>query len=262
MARVDYDGWMAEAYDAGRGLSRAALEAWQRVAGPYLPAAGLVVDLGGGTGRFSGELARWTGGTVVTVEAALAMALLARRKEMPGVAVAAGRAEAIPLRDGTAAAVWMSQVVHHLDDLDAAAGELARVLRPGGRLLIRGEFGPDGAGDEDARTRSGFAVYRWFPAAAQVAGTFPSRRAVVGALGGAGFVAELATVVEQQTAGSLQELHARLATRADSTLAAIDDTTFEACLAELAAAAEAEAAAPAPTPVIDRVSFTVFRLAD
>jgi SAM-dependent methyltransferase len=268
MARVDYEGWMAEAYDAGRALSPTALDAWREAAGPYLPGpggvAGVVVDLGGGTGRFSGELARWTGGTVVTVEAAAAMALRARRKAMPGVVVAVGRAEAIPLGAGSAGAVWMSQVVHHLDDLDAAARELRRVLRPGGRLLIRGEFGPDdgdGDGAVDGSTRSGFAVYRWFPAAAELAGTFPSRRTVVGALGGAGFVPELATVVEQQTAGSLRELHARLATRADSTLAAIDAAAFDAGLAELEAAADAEAAAAAPTPVIDRLGFTVFRLA-
>jgi SAM-dependent methyltransferase len=261
---------MAEAYDTGRALSPAAFDAWRRAAAPYLPGTrgdpGIVVDVGGGTGRFSGELARWTGGTVVTVEAAAAMALRARRKAMPGVVVAVGRAEAIPLRAGSAGAVWMSQVVHHLDDLDAAAQELRRVLRPGGRLLIRGEFGPDddsgdGDGAVDASTRSGFAVYRWFPAAAELAGTFPSRRRVVGALGGAGLVPELATVVEQQTAGNLRELHARLATRADSTLAAIDDATFDAGLAELAAAADAEAAAAAPTPVIDRLGFTVFRLA-
>ena len=34
----------------------------------------------------------------------------------------------------------MSQVVHHVDDRDRAAAELARVLRPGGHVLLRGEF--------------------------------------------------------------------------------------------------------------------------
>ena len=253
---------MAEAYDAGRGLPPAALDAWRQAAAPYLPAtgsrSGLVVDLGGGTGRFSGELARWTGGEVVTVEAAVAMAVRARRKAMPGVTVAVGRAEAIPLRDRSADAVWMSQVVHHLDDLDAAARELRRVLRPGGRLLIRGEFGPDGATGD---TRPGLAVYRYFPEASRTAGTFPSRRVVAAALAAAGFADELETSVAQYVAAGLGELHDRLATRADSTLAGIDDAAFAAGLAAIAHDAAAEAARGVPSPVVDRLGFSVFRRA-
>jgi len=49
----------------------------------------------------------------------------------------AGRAERLPLREGVVAWAWVSTVVHHLDDLDAAAAELGRVLRPGGVVLVR-----------------------------------------------------------------------------------------------------------------------------
>jgi ubiquinone/menaquinone biosynthesis C-methylase UbiE len=137
---------MANAYDAGRSLGPEAVEAWAHVARPFVATAGggRVLDLGAGTGRFSGHLAEWSGAAVIAVEPAAAMAGQARAKRMPGVSVVVGAGEAIPFPDRTVAVAWLSQVVHHIDDLPQAAAELARVLRPGGRLLIRGEFGHDG----------------------------------------------------------------------------------------------------------------------
>jgi SAM-dependent methyltransferase len=276
---------MAGVYDAGRSLSEAAMASWEAAAGPHLRGlgAGVVVDLGAGTGRFSGHLARWAGRGVVAVEPAVAMAARARAKGMGGVTVAVGSAEAIPLADGRAAAVWMSQVVHHIGDLDRAAAELGRVVRPGGRLLIRGEFGPEGAeptgpgdtggtgasetgtsgglaSEDPAAHRPDFAVYRYFPAAGRLSLGFPTRRRVLAALGGAGFALEVGTRVRQQVAADLLELHARLATRADSTLAAIGDDEFATGLDALARAARAEADGDRPpAPVVDTLHLTVLR---
>jgi ubiquinone/menaquinone biosynthesis C-methylase UbiE len=47
--------------------------------------------------------------------------------------------EALPYEDATFDLVIGHAVVHHLPDLDAAFGELRRVLKPGGRLVIAGE---------------------------------------------------------------------------------------------------------------------------
>ena len=105
--------------------------------------------------------------------------------------------------------------------------------------------------------RANYSIYRYFPAAGQVARTFPSRRRVVEALGAAGFVDEFDARVDQVTAADLGEFHAKVATRADSTLAALDDDTFAAGLAVLAREAARETT---PTPVVDRVAFSVFRL--
>jgi SAM-dependent methyltransferase len=274
---------MAGAYDAGRSLSEAAMASWEAAVGPHLRGlgAGVIVDLGAGTGRFSGHLARWAGRGVVAVEPAVAMAARARAKGMDGVTVAVGSAEAIPLADGRAAAAWMSQVVHHIADLDRAAAELGRVIRPGGRLVIRGEFGPEDAeptspgrsgnpagsggsggttADDPAPHRPDFAVYRYFPTAGRVSLGFPTRRRVIAALGGAGFEVELGTRVRQQVATDLWELHARLATRADSTLAAIGDDEFATGLDSLARAARAEADGDRPpAPVVDTLHLTVLR---
>lgn len=246
---------MAGAYDSGRRLSPATVDAWADAVGPFLGDVGRgpVLDLGAGTGRFSGLLARWSGVAVIAVEPAVPMARRARDKRLPGVQVVGGAAEAIPLRDRSVAAAWLSQVVHHIDDLDGAASELGRVVRPGGRLLIRGTFGRDrSTGHADA----GFVVYRYFPAARRIEDTFPTRRRVLGALGAAGFDEEMTTTVAQETAASLRELHRRVSSRADSTLAALGDDTFAAGLEVLARDVAAEAA---PTPVVDQVDFTVLR---
>jgi SAM-dependent methyltransferase len=257
MPRADYEGWMASAYDAGRSLAPAAFEAWAAAVRPVLGAVGRgpILDLGAGTGRFSGHLAQWSGGAVIAVEPAVAMATRAKAKHLADVDVMAGAAESIPLCDDAVAAVWMSHVVHHIDNLENAAFELSRVLRPGGRLLIRGGFGHN---DVTGPNGGDFVLYRYFPAAGRVADTFPSRLRVLEAFGSAGFVEEFTTKVAQVTAASLRELHGRVSTRADSTLAALDDDTFAEGLEALERDADADIP---PTPVVDHLDFTVLRLA-
>lgn len=247
---------MAGAYDAGRRLSPAAVDAWADAVGPFVGDVGRgpVLDLGAGTGRFSGLLARWSGVAVIAVEPAVPMARRARDKGSPGVEVVAGAAEAIPLRDRSVALAWLSQVVHHIDDLDRAASELGRVVRPGGRLLIRGTYGRDRS---TGTPSADLAVYRYFPAARRIEDTFPTRRRVLDALGAAGFEVETTVTVAQETAASLHELHRRVASRADSTLAALGDDTFAAGLQALARDAAAETT---PTPVVDHLDLTVLRL--
>jgi len=50
-------------------------------------------------------------------------------------AVLAADAQALPFRAGTFDAVAANHMLYHVPDLDAALGEFARVLRPGGRLF-------------------------------------------------------------------------------------------------------------------------------
>ena len=54
----------------------------------------------------------------------------------PGVPVAAANLVALPVADGAVDLVVSSQVVEHLWDQDAFVAECARVLRPGGRLVV------------------------------------------------------------------------------------------------------------------------------
>jgi ubiquinone/menaquinone biosynthesis C-methylase UbiE len=257
MARVDYGGWMAQAYDRGRGLGPEAVEAWRAAASPHLRSGpdGPLLDLGAGTGRFSGLLAAWSGRRVVAVEPAEAMAAQAeaRARETADVDVVVGDAGSIPLRDGCVGVAWLSQVVHHIPDLGQAARELARVVRSDGHVLLRGSLGGVGA---TAGAAGDYVIYRYFPAAGRVADGFPSASRVARAFGDAGFEVTLATKVAQLTAPSLRSLYERTIARADSTLAAIDDEAFAAGLDALRRDADAE---HAPTPVVDHVDFIVLR---
>ena len=110
----------------------------------------------------------WSGGPVVAIEPTAAMAARAAAKGLAGVRVVRGGAEDLPLAPGSVRAVWMSQVVHHVDDLGRAAGELARVVRPGGHVLIRGQMAED-LGDPLP------LLYRYFPAARDLAVALPGR---------------------------------------------------------------------------------------
>jgi SAM-dependent methyltransferase len=93
----------------------------------------VVVDLGAGTGLLSRAIAA-TAGHVVAVEPDDRMrAVLAARS--PGVGMLAGRGEAIPLPDASAAAVLVSSAWHWMDP-DLAVPEIARVLRDDGRFGV------------------------------------------------------------------------------------------------------------------------------
>ncbi len=169
------------------------------------------------------------------------------------VALIGGRAEALPMRHGSVQAALLSNVVHHFDSLPDAAHELARVVAAGGHVLLRGAIGGDRtAGPSD------FALYRWFPGARRFAESFPSHEEIADAFGEAGLHQVVATTVRQVTAASLAEFCERLRTRADSTLAALDDGEFATGLRTLEREAAAEAT---PTPVVDCIDFLVFRVA-
>ncbi len=90
-----------------------------------------VCELAAGTGKLTRLLAP-TGADIVAVEPVEGMwrVLVA---SLPGLCVAAGTAEALPLRDGSIDAVTVAQAFHWFD-ADRAFTELARVVRPGGRV--------------------------------------------------------------------------------------------------------------------------------
>jgi SAM-dependent methyltransferase len=93
----------------------------------------VIVDLAAGTGKLTRAL-QVTGAALVAVEPMPGMRRVFRRA-VPNVPVVDGRAEAIPLPDGLADAVFVGQAFHWFRG-GPALKEIARVLRPDGVLVL------------------------------------------------------------------------------------------------------------------------------
>jgi SAM-dependent methyltransferase len=108
-----------------------------------------VLDLGTGTGAVAERAAALVrpGGAVLGVDISPAMLAQARRRiadaGLDEVDLREGRAEALPAPDGHFDAVLASLSLMYAIDRAAAAREIARVLRPGGRLVAAVWAGPE-----------------------------------------------------------------------------------------------------------------------
>jgi SAM-dependent methyltransferase len=119
-------------------IGRAALTAGQHV-----------LDLGTGTGAVAERAAQLVGpgGRVVGVDISSDMLRIARERVtalgLTNVALHEGRAEALPAEDNAFDVVLASLSLMYVLDQAAAARELARVLRPQGRLVAAVWAGPE-----------------------------------------------------------------------------------------------------------------------
>jgi ubiquinone/menaquinone biosynthesis C-methylase UbiE len=91
-----------------------------------------VLEVGCGRGELAERLSREPGVSLIAVDQSERMMPLTRAR---GVEAIVGDVQDLPFSDGefdAAVAAWM---LYHAPDLDRALSELARVLRPGGRLV-------------------------------------------------------------------------------------------------------------------------------
>ena len=105
---------------------------------------GVAIDVGCGTGRALAPLREAVGsaGAVIALDVTPEMLGAARpASAAAGAAVVLADARALPLRDGCADAIFAAGLVNHLPDTAAGLSELARVIRPGGKLVL---FHPSG----------------------------------------------------------------------------------------------------------------------
>jgi ubiquinone/menaquinone biosynthesis C-methylase UbiE len=98
-----------------------------------LPPTGRLLDVGGGTGRVTGGLAGQVG-QLVLADASLRMLRQAAAKD--GLQPANALAEELPFPPGYFDRILMVDALHHVADQRRTAGELMRVLAPGGRIVI------------------------------------------------------------------------------------------------------------------------------
>jgi ArsR family transcriptional regulator len=161
---------------------------WDRIRSLYVPEAAvekamlealgpgpfrLLVDLGTGTGRilelFAGRYQRGLGFDLNQSMLAYAESKLSSAGHQ-NTEVRHGDLYDLTLQDGVADAVVMHQVLHYLAEPGAAIAEAARILAPGGKLLIV-DFAPhdlEFLRDEHAHKRLGIgadSIEQWTEAA-------------------------------------------------------------------------------------------------
>jgi len=134
---IDYDTRLHSVYATGRQMAPGAVTTWMATFARHLPERRPLswLDLGSGTGRLTPALADTFGGPAHGVEPSDRMR--AQAPAHPGVTYAAGSGEAIPLPDESCDAALLFFVWHHIADRAAAARELRRAVKPGGRLFVQ-----------------------------------------------------------------------------------------------------------------------------
>jgi len=139
---IGYFSGIAEEFHAGYDLPefQDRLRVWRGVLERHAPRGGLALDMGCGTGVFSFQLAK-LGSRVVGVDGGDEMVAFCERQRIENnvenVRFFQGR---LPHIDETglsgADLVVSSSVVEYVDDLDGTLALFARLLRPGGTLVI------------------------------------------------------------------------------------------------------------------------------
>jgi SAM-dependent methyltransferase len=91
-----------------------------------------ILEAGCGWGELAAWLARDTGAEVVAIDLSPRMVELARQR---GVDARVADVQSLPFGDGQFDCVVAAWMLYHVPDLDRGIAELARVLRPGGKLV-------------------------------------------------------------------------------------------------------------------------------
>ncbi|MGK5534090.1 class I SAM-dependent methyltransferase [Streptomyces sp. URMC 129] len=160
-----FDRRRSESYDRTARWALGGL--YRRVAADVAadaPAGASVLDVGTGPGRLLHELAGLRADLALTgIDVSPGMVEVGRRAARDRglgdrVDLRVGDVAALPFPDGSVDVVVSTLSMHHWPDLGAAAGELARVLRPGGQFLIYDfRFAPVGRALDALRAQPAFA---------------------------------------------------------------------------------------------------------
>jgi ubiquinone/menaquinone biosynthesis C-methylase UbiE/predicted transcriptional regulator len=143
---------VADRDERARDLFAGVVDHWDRIRRQYehpdlqtsvvsalVPDGVRVVDVGTGSGALLPLLAG-AGAAVTAVDHSAALLARARRRcrdaGIADVAFVQADVRALPFADGTFDAAYSSMVLHHLPDPRAGLAELARLVRPGGRVAV------------------------------------------------------------------------------------------------------------------------------
>jgi ubiquinone/menaquinone biosynthesis C-methylase UbiE len=244
----DYDrSTVPDRYDCSRARSPEVMVRWMDAVAAEVRGVGTIVDLGCGTGRFTGSLHDRFGSRVIGVDPSRNMLGQALRKhEIARAQFIVGHGEAIPIHDASVDLVFISMAFHHFVEPLRVARECHRVLSPEGCVFLR-------AGS--AERIASYPITPFFPDAvpimervlapvAEICRTFEA----------AGFRTARAGLLEQQLAPTHDEYAAQLEADPGSVLARLDPQQLEAGIRALRA--RAHEVDPAPVrELIDYFSF-------
>ncbi|MET7964867.1 class I SAM-dependent methyltransferase [Micromonospora zamorensis] len=240
MRSIDYDTEQHQDYARGRALDQQQLREWIRAFEAVLPdrrpLTGL--DVGAGTGRFTPALAE-AFGPVTGVEPSVRMREVAQtQSQHPDVRYLAGAAEDLPVPPASIDYALMFLSWHHVQDKPRAARELTRVIRPGGRLLLRANF-------SDHHPRPWWLAH--FPNGYEAdAALFQPLHEVIAMFTSLGWrVASFDTVTEPSS-GTYGDMLERLRLRTLSFFAQLSPDDLEAGFRRLEEVVAADPDAPAP----------------
>lgn len=129
-----FNRW-ARVYDA---QTNPLLSLEQRNAAPLLPSVrgGNVLDVGCGTGRWLTHLETLRPASLTGIDCSIAMLKQAREKVLPATKLEHGHSSALPGEDASLTLVMASFLLSYVKDLQAFVFECARLVQPGGCVLV------------------------------------------------------------------------------------------------------------------------------
>lgn len=248
----DYDTSNIPAiYSEARQLPRETLNLWlQTIQNIIKIPINTILDLGCGEGRFSLSLATTFHATVYGIDPSQKMLSLARQRDhaMSQVKYLPGFGEHIPLSDGKISMVFMSMVLHHLEDIDKTIAEITRVLSSSGYLVIRNVT------KEDINQ---IDFLNFFPAAKQIdIQRMLPEADIIRQFTDKGFQLISSRIMEQILAHDYHEYYDKLSQRGLSALALISDQEFNIGLKRLKRYCEQQ---PRNEKVYEKIHLFIFQ---
>jgi SAM-dependent methyltransferase len=132
MAQVDYDQ-ISKIYDDVRKADIDLINAFLRRI--QLQTTSRVLDIGCGTGNYTGLLQKVTQARVFGIDPSPGMLEKARQKH-PGITFRQAEAARLPFADNDFDFIYMTDVIHHIPDIAALFVEIQRVLKEAGIACI------------------------------------------------------------------------------------------------------------------------------
>ena len=249
MSKMYENNKAAARYDTARALPDHATSLLINILRENTPVDSVssVLDLGGGTGRFSRLLQQLYTCPVYTIDPSVEMLKQGISRNLKGVHWLTSTAEHIPLKSRSIDLVFMSNVYHHLENHNLAVREISRVLTDKGNLVVR-----NGTQETDVE----IAWNKFFPEAIEFdKGRIPHKQEIIDFISSHGFQFVEYTVIYQKFASSYWEYYEKISQRGLSSLLAISDEAFNAGCKRFREWVDEQ---PSDTPVFEPIDHFFF----